>query len=63
MRKHKSIFNKLTKKELVHLIEKGSEQEALREFKILRAFQKKGDSSGVEACFECKHIAQKLGIE
>ena len=66
MRYHKSIFNRLTKKQLVHLIESGSEKQALQEFKNMRDKQRQSDKenpAGMESCFECRMIARKLGIE
>lgn len=66
MNNHKSIFNRLTKKELVHLVEKGDGSEALSDFQKLRKEQiemKEQSSSKVETCWDCRFIAKKLGIE
>ena len=66
MSNHKSIFNRLTKKELVHLVERGDEDAALSDFKKLRKDQiemKENSSSKVETCWDCRFIAKKLGIE
>lgn len=65
MRPHKSIFNRLTKKELVHLVEVGSERDALFDFKKLRSSQKASAKKydGVESCWECSTIAKKLGVD
>ena len=64
MSKHKSIFNKLTKKELVHLVEKGSPERALSDFKVMRKRQiAQKEKEGLEACWECRFIARKLGVD
>lgn len=61
MRKHKSIFNKLTKRELVHLVES---LDGEKKFKVMREFQiHEKDRSGMEACWDCRIIARKLGFE
>ena len=61
---------KLTKKELKHMKENNCG--TLKAFAWLRSCQRehridaieKGFSPGIaEPCFECKHIAMKLGIE
>jgi hypothetical protein len=55
---------KLTKAELKHLRESGPV--TLRALRVNRAYQKmmKEQSGGhVEPCYECKKIAQKLGLE
>lgn len=62
--KHKSILNKLTKKELVHLIEKGQPDHALDDFKVMRTRQRASrEKDGFEPCWECRFIARKLGLE
>ena len=64
MSKHKSIWNKLTKKELVHIIERGNPDAALEDFKKLRKSQIKiGIEHHNEACWDCRFIAKKLEIE
>lgn len=61
MRKHKSIFNKLTKRELVHLVESLDGEE---KFKAIREFQiRRKDKSELEPCWDCRIIARKLGFE
>lgn len=64
MSRHKSVLNKLTKKELVHFIERGSPEHALDSFIVMRRKQiaQKG-KEGTEACWECRFIAKKLGME
>lgn len=65
MSRHKSILNKLTKKELVHFIERGHPERALDDFITMRRKQiaQKEKEGGMEACWECRFIARKLGLE
>jgi hypothetical protein len=53
----------LTKAEQKHLTESGVH--SMEAFKRTRAAQikMKEDEPRIEPCFECRHIAQKLGIE
>ena len=62
----KSIWAKLTKAELIHVIEECLVNDALHEFKKTRKAQKEFQKLSVtkrETCFECRTIAIKLGIE
>lgn len=65
MRKHRSIWNKLSKKELVHVIEMGLVDDPLKIFKETRKehLQMEAASPRTTACWECRFIARKLGIE
>lgn len=61
----KSIFQKLTKEELIHLIEYVLVNNPIKEFKKTR--KKQIESVAVNPnmipCFECQQIAKKLGLE
>lgn len=63
---HKSIWNKLTKKELVHVIEDCLVDDPIKVFSDTRKaqieLQKRSSSSSIP-CFDCRRIARKLGIE
>lgn len=59
MRKHKSVLNKLTKKELVHVLESICD-DPVRKILTIRKKQEKLMRFGNEPCLECKHIAMKL---
>lgn len=61
--KHRSIWNKLTKSELVHVIETCLVRDAIEEFKKTRSYQISKDKKGFTCCWDCKLIAKKLGIE
>lgn len=62
---NRSIWNKLTKKELVHIIQYVPEQSFLEQFRQLRARQVKiqEGKGDCEPCWDCRIIAKKLGIE
>ena len=57
----------LTKKEQRHLTKAGvNSMEAFRRTRAIQIEIKNQvtiNSRGIEPCFECKHIARKLGIE
>jgi hypothetical protein len=62
--KHRSIWNKLTKKELVHVIENCLVNDPLQSLIETRAAQEEmGKETSAEPCWECKRIAKKLGLE
>jgi hypothetical protein len=65
MEHHKSIFNKLTKKQLVHLIEGDDGKAVMDVFRANRKIQKEHDAKpgAMISCLECRMIARKLGIE
>lgn len=63
MRKHKSIWNKLTKKELVHVIEETLVNDPLTAFQETRKEQLRLEENGGHCCWECTFIAKKLGIK
>jgi hypothetical protein len=54
--------NKLNKKELKH-IKETTTNSTLAQFKFNREHQKKHTTNGIEACWECRAIAIKLGLE
>lgn len=61
------LLKSLTKKELLHFIASVDNNEKIMEkFKSNRAAQRKHDKEnphGMMACWECRHIAKKLGLE
>jgi len=64
MSKHKSIWNKLTKKELVHIIENALVNDPLKAFQETRKAQLRLEAAnGEHCCWECTFIAKKLGIK
>lgn len=65
MAKTKSIFRKLTKEELIHLIEFGLVNDPIKKFKKTREKQIESVAANPNRipCFECQQIAKKLGLE
>jgi hypothetical protein len=63
MKRRKGWKGKLTKKELAH-IKETTDNGLLREFKANRAKHQEWKAKGErEACWECRFIAKKLGLE
>lgn len=61
--KHKSIWNKLSKKELVHILEMGLVDDPLGKFMETRNAQLTMElQTNNVTCWECKFIAAKLGL-
>ncbi len=61
MRKNRSIWNKLSKKELVHVIENCLVDDPLYVFNETRKAQKEMEQGKKTiACFECRIIAKNL---
>lgn len=62
--KHRSIWNKLTKKELVHVIENCLVDDPIQTMMKIRNAQLEMELKGGEVCYwECNHIAKKLGMK
>lgn len=57
----KTIFRKLKKEELLHLLVGAlfNEEDLLEKVKQIRRFQKNNEIR----CFECRSMAKKLGLE
>ena len=62
--KHRSIWNKLLKKELVHVIENCLVDDPIQTMMKIRNAQLEMElEGGGVCCWECRHIAKKLGMK
>jgi len=61
--KHRSIWNKLTKKELVHVIENCLVDDPIQTMMETRNALLEMEQNGGVCCWECRHIAKKLGMK